>query len=179
MVFSSDFEGIEPVLTALFETVFTASDGAAEGTLVGELARRLLTETAPDDRHVFVARDIETVVGCIIFTRLCFPDDDRTVFLMAPVAVATAWQGRGVGQGLIEYGIDGLRTLGVEVTVTYGDPRFYLRVGFEQVPVGVVRPPLPLGRPEGWMARRLTDRPLGAIKGCSVCVDALQDAAYW
>ena len=53
--------------------------------------------------------------------------------MMAPVAVATAHQGKGIGQRLISHGLDALRREGVDIAVTYGDPAFHGRVGFKPV----------------------------------------------
>lgn len=44
--------------------------------------------------------------------------------MMAPVAVGTAHQGKGIGQRLTTHGLDGLRQEGVNIVVTYGDPGF-------------------------------------------------------
>lgn len=179
MHFTCEHVGREAQIATLFETVFTASEGVAEGAAIGRLARDLLFGTDPADIDVCLAADGDDLIGCIIFTRLTFADDDRTVFLMAPVAVATARQGQGVGRGLIAQGLDALRRRGVDVAVTYGDPAYYGRAGFAPVSISKVAPPWPLSQPHGWLARTLDGSALNGIKGPSACVAAFDDPAYW
>ena len=51
-------------------------------------------------------------------------------FGLAPVGVLPEAQGRGIGSGLIEAGIEGCRALGAVGVVLLGDPRYYARFGF-------------------------------------------------
>lgn len=57
------------------------------------------------------------------FSKLSFPNEEN-VFLLAPVAVATKWHGQGIGQALIRFGLEALKTKGVSIVMTYGDIRF-------------------------------------------------------
>ncbi len=165
-------------IVTLFAETFTASEGADEGRLIGALARQLIDTTPAKDIHVFTARDGDTLAGAIMFTRLAF-DDPRQVFLLAPVAVATGHQGKGIGQALITHGLDALRERGADAAVTYGDPAFYGRVGFRPVTEEAVAAPFPLSMPYGWQAQSLTDAPLGRLRGPCACVAAFDDPAYW
>ncbi|CAD7778098.1 MAG: hypothetical protein KIIPBIDF_00975 [Candidatus Methanoperedenaceae archaeon GB50] len=45
--------------------------------------------------------------------------------MLAPVAVSTEHQRKGIGQALINYGLDELKKRSVSIVVTYGDPSFY------------------------------------------------------
>lgn len=49
---------------------------------------------------------------------------------LAPVAVATAWQRRGVGTQLIRFGLEEVAKAGVGLVVVLGDPAYYGRFGF-------------------------------------------------
>jgi predicted N-acetyltransferase YhbS len=175
----SDWRGREDEIAELFRRTFTASEGAEEGAAVGGLARDLLATTPEEDLRVFAAEHEKALGGCILFTRLAYPNDARTVFLLSPVAVAPEVQGRGVGQRLISDALDALRAEGAEVAVTYGDLRFYGRVGFVPVTAEQVAPPQPLGQPEGWLAQSLTEAPLAPLKGPARCAPGLDDPAYW
>ena len=42
-------------ITALFENTFSASEGAEEGQAIGDLTRRIMAKTAPEDLYVFGA----------------------------------------------------------------------------------------------------------------------------
>lgn len=179
MEFTSEIAGREREIAALFGDVFAASEGAGEGALIGALARELVEETPAGDRFVFVALDRGQVVGAIVFSRIVYGGDDRTVFVLAPVAVATDRQGEHIGQRLIRHGLDALRAAGTEVALTYGDPAYYEKVGFRPITVGTAPAPFPLSQPQGWLGQSLTGRELGRLKGPASCVGALSDPAFW
>ena len=165
-------------ITRLFEATFTASEGAEEGRLFGTLARELFATTPPDDLMTFCAETAGARAGCILFTRLRY-DDPRAVWLLAPVAVAPAFQRRGTGQALIRHGLARLRAAGGEIAVTYGDPAYYSRVGFHPVDTETVPAPLPLTQPHGWQAQSLTGAPLTPLAGPARCVPAFDIPALW
>ncbi|TVP84136.1 MAG: N-acetyltransferase [Thioalkalivibrio sp.] len=179
MEFQTGHKGREAEIIDLFTTAFTASEGEEEGALIGELARNLLGSTDEKDRAVFTAEDDGTIIGAIVFSRLTYEQDERTVFVLAPVAVATDQQGKGIGQRLLTHGLTSLRSAGVDIVVTYGDPNYYARVGFLPVSEAEARAPFPLNHPEGWMAQSLTERVMAPLKGPSRCVQALNHSAFW
>jgi predicted N-acetyltransferase YhbS len=119
------------------------------------------------------------VQACAIFTRLSFAEDARRAFILSPMAVATAQQGKGLGQKLLHHAFQKLRDAGVDVAVTYGDINFYGRVGYRQIDETVAKAPLPLSYPEGWLARSLTEAELTPLTGTSTCAPALNDPALW
>lgn len=162
----------------LFTDVFTDSEGREEGELIGDLAFALQDTTDPSDLYGFVARDGEAIVGCIFFSRLTFATPINA-FILAPVAVATAYQGKGVGKKLIRFGIEQLQNNHVELLLTYGDPDFYAKVGFQPITEDVVKAPLPLTHPEGWLAQSLVGDTITPVKGNTTCVQALNDQRYW
>ena len=90
------------------------------------------------DIRVFCAEDEDRVIGAAVFTRLSFPEDLRRVVLLSPMAVAVGRQRQGVGQALLAHALAALRSEGVEVAITYGDPAFYGKVGF--MPISEDRP---------------------------------------
>ena len=179
MDYSTEYQTQADTIAALFTNTFTDSEGSEEGALIGALARRLIAETPAEDLRVFTAWEGGTLVGGIFFTCLTYEGDPRTVFLMAPVAVATALQGQRIGQRLIAHGLDALRQEGVDIAVTYGDPAFYDRVGFKSVSETDLPAPQPLNQPEGWIAQSLTEAPLTSFSGPARCVAAFDDPALW
>jgi putative acetyltransferase len=179
MKFSTGFKGREQEIIDLFSATFTASEGAEEGALIGDLVRNLLCGTAEEDLFAFTAEEAGAIVGGIIFSRLTYEQDGRTVFVLAPVAVATAQQGKGVGQRLLNHGLVALRNAGVDITVTYGDPNYYSKVGFAPIAEAFAPAPFPLCRPEGWLGQSLMDREMTPLKGPSHCVDALNNPVFW
>jgi putative acetyltransferase len=166
-------------ITDLFRSTFTESEGPAEGELIGNLVAQMLTTVEATDIFVFCTVDAERLTGAAIFTRMTYPEDERTVFILSPMAVATAYQGKGIGQRLLTFALNALRQKGVEVALTYGDINFYSKVGFAQIPETLAAAPLPLTYPEGWLGQSLTSRPLDPLRGPSSCVAALHDPALW
>ncbi|WP_462322844.1 GNAT family N-acetyltransferase [Halochromatium sp.] len=179
MQFSTDTQGREAAIIELFRATFTASEGEEEGALIGDLVRNLLASTAERDRFVFVTEGDGAIIGGIIFSRLSYAQDHRTVFVLGPVAVATDQQGKGIGQRLLSHGLARLRSAGVDIVLTYGDPTYYEKVGFRPISEADATAPFKLSQPEGWLAQSLTDRSLTPLKGPPRCVDALNDPVFW
>lgn len=165
-------------IVELFTAVFAESEGAAEGELIGALARDLLEQTDEQDLHGFVALDHGRIVAAIFFSRLGF-GNHREVFILAPVAVRTEHQGRGIGQALIHHGLGVLKDRGVDFALTYGDPRFYHKVGFQPISHEAIMPPFALSQPEGWLGQSLCGDSIDTLSGGCTCVEALNDPAYW
>jgi len=162
----------------VFIKTFSDSEGQAEGDMIGHLARDFMSGTPEGDLYCFVAREDGQIVGCIFFSRITF-DSEFNAFILAPVAVHTDHQGKGIGQKLIAFGLDALSKDGVELAITYGDPRFYSKVGFHPVTEAIVPAPLALQHPEGWLAQSLNGDEIQPIKGKSSCVEALNKPEYW
>lgn len=179
MEFSSDYKDRADEITELFRATFAASEGADEGNLIADLVKDFFRTTGDSDLFVFSARAGGSLAGCIIFSRLSFEQDDRTVFLLSPVAVKTSKQGQGVGQELLKHGLNEIRKSGVDVAVTYGNPDYYSKVGFKQVTEQEIQAPLRLQFPQGWQAQPLTSEKLAPFAGPSRCVDALNNPDYW
>jgi predicted N-acetyltransferase YhbS len=163
---------------SLFQSVFRDSEGEEEGALVGDLARTLLKTTDPHDLFVFVASEGEEIAGCIIATRMP-SEKESEIFLIAPVAVLTNYQGRGIGQGLLKYGIAHLKAEGAKMIMTYGDPSFYSKVGFSQVTCEIIEPPFPLSQPEGWLMLTSDGQKITTSLGRCSCVPAFNHPGYW
>lgn len=74
------------------------------------------------------------VVGHIAFSPATIGGSSAGWYLLGPVAVLPAHQGRGIGRALVEAGLDALRAGGACGCVLVGDPAFYGRFGFRQHP---------------------------------------------
>ncbi len=177
--FSAGIRDRERQIIDLFIAAFTAADGAEEGALIGDFVRHMLYGTPKRDFFVFTAEDAGGIVGSVIFSRLIYDQDERVVFILSPLAVATEHQGRGIGQRLVTYGLKALEAAHVDVAVTYGDPGYYSKAGFSQISQAFAAAPFALTRPEGWLAQSLTDRELAPLKGSPRCVEALSNPVLW
>jgi predicted N-acetyltransferase YhbS len=165
-------------IQALFVSVFTISEGEAEGKMLGTLVENLFTETTPDQVYCYVATDQDQAIGSLFLSRLTFATTER-VYMLAPVAIATQYQGQGIGKALIRHAIQELRSMGVQSLVTYGDPAFYSKVGFLPLNTDVIRPPYPLSQPIGWLGQSFFHEHIEPIPGTAQCVPAFRNPDYW
>jgi len=165
-------------VTSLFTSVFTASEGEKEGRLIGDLASELSSGIDNQEILCFGAYEEESIIGSVFFTRLQFKDAIQ-VYMLAPVAVSTEHQGKGVGQALINYGLNELKNRSVAVVVTYGDPSFYSKVGFRALSENVIQAPLKLSMPEGWLGQSLTGEQIPTINERPKCVKEFNNPIYW
>jgi len=165
-------------VTSLFVSVFTASEGEKEGRLIGNLASELSSRTDNQDIISFGTYEEKSLIGSIFFTRLRFNEVIK-VYMLAPVAVSTKHQGKGVGQALINYGLNELKRRSVVVVVTYGDPSFYSKAGFQVLSENVIQAPLKLSMPDGWLGQSLTDEPIPTVNDRPTCVKEFNDPVYW
>lgn len=179
MELSTAFKGREQEIIDFFAATFTASEGAEEGALIGDLVRNFLVGTAEWDLFVFTAVEAGVILGGIISSRLTYDQDDRAVFVLGPVAVATGNQRKGIGQWLLVHCLRALGNAGVDIALTYGDPNFYSKVGFKPITAAFAPAPFKLKYPDGWLGQSLTSREMTPLQGFSRCVDALDDPVFW
>ena len=165
-------------VTHLFTSVFTSSEGEKEGNLIGSLSSRLASSIDNEETICFGVFEIGTLIASIFFTRLKFSSPIQ-VYMLAPVAVSTEKQGKGIGQALINYGLNELKKRSVSVAVTYGDRSFYSKVGFQSLSENVIQAPLKLSMPFGWLGQSLTAEPIPAINERPMCVNEFKDPVYW
>jgi len=171
---SSNIEEIKQ----LFTKVFSDAEGQSEGELIGSLAYDIMTCTDTQDLYGFIAIENKKIIGSILFTRLTFKNG-ANIFLLSPVAIHTSYQGKGIGQKLISFGINHLKDNGVSIVFTYGDPNFYSKVGFNQISEKIAKAPFKLSRPEGWLAQSLVSDEVKPISGNSYCVKSFNKPEIW
>lgn len=162
----------------LFIKTFSDSEGQSEGAVIGRLVKDIMDHTEANDLYCFIATENEQIIGSIFFTRMIF-ESDIHAFILSPVAVHTDHQGRGTGQKLIRFGLAALKENGVELAITYGDPKFYSKVGFGVITEKIIPAPLKLTYPEGWLAQSLVGDKIEPIAGKSYCVKELNKPEIW
>ena len=165
-------------VAALFRSVFELSEGKDEGSLIEGLALKLSSEI---DHHAIICLGAylkDKLIGSIFLTQLMFKEN-VLVYMLAPVAVNTEYQNEGIGTSLINYGIKELKFRATDFVVTYGDPAFYSKVGFESLSEKVVRAPLSLSMPWGWLGQSLNERPIPVINDRPKCVEQFNDPLLW
>jgi predicted N-acetyltransferase YhbS len=179
MEFVTDFHDMADDIVKLFETVFSDSEGPEAGHQIKDLVQDMLTTLSDSDIYVVTAVDRGDIRGAIIFTPMHYPEDPRRVYILSPVAVATDQQGKGLGQRLINHGLEMLRDAGVDVALTYGDPNFYSKVGFKQITEAEAQAPQTLQFPHGWLGQSLSQANLKPLIGPAQCVAPLDHPALW
>ncbi len=178
MKFSLFSETKSRKVVELFRSVFSASEGEAEGQVIADFVSSLIAITEPQDLIGCIAEEDEAIVGCIFFSRFIVPNG-QLAFILSPVSVSTDFQGSGIGQKLIHFGLDHLRSLNVQLVFTYGDPDYYSKTGFEKITEDIVNAPCPLSMPIGWLAQSLDGNKIPAMAGPTKCVEALNNPNLW
>lgn len=166
-------------LVQLFTQTFTDSDGKKEGEVLRSIVLKLAQNM--DDQEIIClgAEEDSALVGAIFFSPLKYQKGDVSVYLLSPVAVATTKQRLGIGKRLIEFGLNELRSRQVEVVMTYGDPTFYSKIGFQKVSESQLSAPYPLSIPDGWLGQSLCDTKMPYLTDRPSCCDAFQRAEVW
>ena len=98
-----------------------------------------------------------SLVGHVIFTPCRVEPGADPVALLAPLAVAGAWQRQGIGSAIVEAGLQRMESAGVTRIYVLGDPAYYGRFGF--APETDVAPlyPLPAEWRGAWQSKSLAD----------------------
>ena len=74
------------------------------------------------------------VVGHIAFSPVDIADGSPDWYGLGPISVLPALQKRGIGKALMYEGLALLKTLGANGCVLVGDPGYYQRFGFRNLP---------------------------------------------
>ena len=116
----SDIDGIWQVNAEAFET-------RSEADLVNELRNSGCTYIS------LVAETDNEVVGHILFTAVELTGEENTVKILglAPMAVLSDYQNKGIGSQLVKAGLDICRSLGYDAVVVLGHPDYYPKFGFK------------------------------------------------
>jgi putative acetyltransferase len=135
-----------------------AFGGSEEADLVDKLR---------SDEHSLLSLVAECergVVGHILFSRMWIKTTSGLVsaVALAPVAVRPERQRKGIGQRLIEHGLDVLRSQGERIVIVVGHPGYYPRFGFSTDNAAQLEGPFPR---EAFMAMELTNDALAGIQG--------------
>lgn len=158
----------------VFYESFAASEGAAEGAMIKELAQTLLQTV---DVFGCMASQDESIAAAILWSPMTY--DGAQAWLLSPVATRPEAQGRGIGQGLIRFGLDILQERGVGAALTYGDPAFYGKLGFAPIREAQIAAPYPLSMPMGWLGQELIQGAFEGLRGTPTPVPPFQNPAIW
>lgn len=100
------------------------------------------------------------VVGHIAFSPIMISDGAKGWYGLGPVSVSPEHQRKGIGRALINEGLSLLKGLGGRGCALVGDPNYYKRLGFRNLP-GLLNEGVP---PEVFLAMPFTDAlPKGVV----------------
>lgn len=81
-----------------------------------------------------VAEDAGRIVGHAAFSPVSISDGTPDWYGMGPVSVWPECQRRGIGSSLINTGLSSLKQRGARGCALVGDPHYYQRFGFKNIP---------------------------------------------
>jgi putative acetyltransferase len=112
----------------------------------------------------FVAEVQQRVVGHLLFSRVLIETSGgaHPAAALAPLAVHPDFHRQGIGTGLVEFGLESLKSGGERAVLVLGEPRYYTRFGFSTDAARALQTPFP---PDAFMALELVAGALGSIHG--------------
>ncbi len=101
----------------------------------GRLQEAALVDSLRENRGMLfslVAISEGNLVGGVVFSPVTLEPtvDNLKLAGLAPLAVLPAYQGQGIGSGLVQIGLKQCQELGVDAVFLIGEPDFYARFGF-------------------------------------------------
>ena len=151
---------------------------ASENETVARLAVELLDDSSSPPTLSLVAESDDAVVGHVAFSPVGLAGDASfNGFLLGPLGVLPAFQGRGIGAQLVREGMQALSD--ADVLLVYGDPNYYGRFGFSAEAAAGLTAPYPLQFDFGWLALHRKPGSADLPRGAITCVDPLNDPALW
>jgi len=144
---------------AIWNVNKAAFNGDAEANLVDELRVGGFVEIS------LVAEVDDQIVGHVLFSRVTINTTVGTVeaVSLAPMAVLPDHQRRGIGNKLVEAGLEACRAKGDKIVLVLGHPEFYPRFGFS---AELARPlENPFGGGDAWMALEFVPSTLAGVEG--------------
>lgn len=123
---ASDFDAIAEITIAAFRTL--AISNHTEQFITNSLrAADALTIS-------LVAETGGRVVGHIAFSPVTISDGSIGWYGLGPVSVLPQYQKQGIGTSLVNKGVSMLRALDGQGCTLVGDPDYYVRFGFRNIP---------------------------------------------
>ena len=123
---TSDIEAITQVTISAFKTL-PISNHTEQFIIKALRAAGVLTLS-------LVAEIDERVVGHIAFSPVTISDGSNGWYGLGPVSVLPMYTKQGIGKSLINTGLSLLKDMGGQGCALVGDPNYYKRFGFQNVP---------------------------------------------
>jgi len=164
-------------------SIHKAAFGEEQGAEIANLVDDLLEDETALPRLSLVAIDGERMVGHILYTSVSIAGakESLSARILAPLAVRPESQKQGIGQELINEGLNRLKASGVNLVFVLGDPGYYTRCRF--IPAGekgfCAPYPIPEAHAAAWMVQELNGHILGRMTGTVQCCTSLDNPKHW
>ena len=157
--------------------------GRREGPEIVELVNGLLVDETAKPLLSLVAEKDGALAGHILFTaaRLQPEIQELSIRILAPLAVASHFQGEGIGSALIREGLKQLTESGVDLVFVLGHPGYYPGLGFQTAGILGFEAPytIPSEHADAWMVQELKAGKLANNEGKIRCSEVLSQPRYW
>ena len=113
-----------------------------------------------------LALTADKAIGHILFFPIYIETENQKhqTLSLAPMAVLPEYQNKGVGGGLVRYGLAQAKTLGYDSALVLGHPNYYPKFGFEKAGKWKIKCPWEVPD-EAWMAIELKTGSLDSKEG--------------
>ena len=165
-------------ISQFFFNVFSQSEGEQEGRILQDLTFSLTDQIKNPMIIGIKAHASNEILGGIFLTQLQFQEGIQA-YLLAPVGVHPNHQGKKIGTQLIEHAIQYLKSQNTPFLMTYGDPNYYSRFGFQWVSTQTVPAPHPLSQPEGWLYKGILAESVMKLQGPVFCAEPFNQKDLW
>ena len=160
--------------------VYLSAFPKGESENVAELAINLLSENSALPTISLIAETDGSVLGHVAFSPVGVDNNENfQAYILAPLAVKSNYQKHRIGSALIEYGMQQLSSMGVNVVFVYGDPKYYGRFGFNAEAARNYKTPYKLQYPFGWQAIAIRECATEKEPEAIHCVTSLCDPKLW
>lgn len=152
----------------------------SENDIVSKLAMDLLSEKTTPQTISCVAEIHGAIIGHIALSPVIVDHHENFLgYILAPLGVKPDFRKRRIGSKLVEYSLNWLSVMGVNVVFVYGDPKFYGRFGFSAESAHQYTAPYKLLYPFGWQAIVLHECFIEKQTHAITCVTSLRDPQLW
>ena len=157
--------------------------GKDKGPVIAKLVNDLLNDETAMPILSLVAVENDKLVGHILFTKAVVTKSEKSISaqILAPLAILPDKQKKGIGEKLINKGLQILKESGTELVFVLGHPTYYPRCGF--IPAGKqgfeAPYPIPEEHAEAWMIQELSGDVLKKYSGKVQCSKILNEPQHW
>jgi len=131
---STDIDTISEITIAAFKTL--AISCHTEQFIIAALRRA-------DALTLSLVAEVDgKILGHIAFSPVTMSDGSLNWYGLGPISVLPGYQKQGIGKALMQEGLSRLKALGGNGCVLVGDPGYYQRFGFKNIP-GLIHEGIP------------------------------------